>query len=176
MTHHFWTLARERPRTTAAALLLLLTAGVTWLYAHEGHQPVPTRGVLVEPDKGLIVLSPEARAALAVQTAEADTHTFHERVTAPATLVAPWQAHAFAGPRLGGRVVAVHVRPGQVVGKGQRLAEVQSLELENLLLEMLTAHNEARLAAANLKGMSQAARDGAISDRTKREHQVRHRE
>src|SRR5207249_7796019 len=102
-------------------------------------------GVLVEPDKGLIVLGPEAREALAVQTVEVAMHTFQERVTAPATLVAPWQAHAFAMSRLGGRVAAIHVRPGQAVQKGQLLAEVQSLELENLVLEMLTAHNEARL-------------------------------
>ena len=42
-------------------VLVLLTA-VSWLLAHEGHLPLPTRGAAVDPVKGQINLSPDARA------------------------------------------------------------------------------------------------------------------
>ena len=101
------------PGLLAAAVLL--TAAAAWLWAHEGHESLPTRGLKVDVIKGLLFLSPEVRQALDVQTAEVVQQSLEERLAAPATLVAPWQRHAFASARLGGKVIAIHVQPGQTV-------------------------------------------------------------
>ena len=94
-------------RAALASLVFLLTVAVTWLWAHEGHAPLPTRGAQVDLAKGLITLSPEARDVLNVKTAEVEPRAVEEKVLAYATLVAPWQQHAYATTRLPGRVVKV---------------------------------------------------------------------
>jgi RND family efflux transporter MFP subunit len=156
----------SRAKVKPTALFALLTAAAC-LWAHDGaHEALPTRGVRVEADKGLVLLGPESRKALAVRTAEVTLQTLDERLTAPATLEAPWQGRAFVTTRLGGRLTAVHVQPGQSVSQGQALAEVQSVELENLQLELLQAANEARLSAENLKQLEKGYEQGAIAERT----------
>src|SRR5262245_61003733 len=139
-------MARKRA-VKVAALAALLTAAAAWLWAHEGHAPLPTRGVTVDADRGQIFLSPETLEALQIQTAEVRRGPLDEHVLAPVTVAAPWQRHAFATSRLGGKVIRVHVKPGQPVAAGQPLADVESLELEDLQLELLDAHNKAGLAA-----------------------------
>src|SRR5689334_17542464 len=97
--------ARERPFLVARrlALLLLVTAGVAWLWAHEGHEPLPTRGARpIKDNDGRVtgvVLSREARDALGLQTARAERRALPRRVLAYASLVTPWQRHAFASSR-----------------------------------------------------------------------------
>jgi RND family efflux transporter MFP subunit len=135
------------------ALVLLLTAAVAYLLAHEGHAPLPGRGARVDVEKGQIILSREAREALDVRTEEVTRRPLPETLLAYATLAAPWQGHAFASSRLPGKVVALHVRPGQGVQAGQLLAEVRSLELEALQLELRNAENDVRVAEKALAGM-----------------------
>src|SRR6516165_2233032 len=115
---------REFLLPAGLSLCALLTVAVTWLLAHEGHAPLPTRGAQVDVAKGLVILSPETRAALDVQTAEVDTRPVEERLLAYASLAAPWQQHAFVTTRLPGRVVKLHAQPGQDVAAGEPLAEV----------------------------------------------------
>jgi RND family efflux transporter MFP subunit len=153
--------------------LVLLTAAVTWLWAHEGHQALPTRGARVDAARGQINLSPDARSALDVQTEEVGVGRVEERLTLPALLVAPWQGRAFVTTRLAGRITAVRVQPGQAVSQGQALAEVQSVELENLQLELLQAANEARLSAENLKQLEKGFTGGATPTRTIHEARTR---
>jgi RND family efflux transporter MFP subunit len=143
------------------ALVVLLTLATAWVWAHEGHQPLPTRGATVDAEKGLITLSASARAALEVKTGEVKLGTLEERVVAPAVLVAPWQRYAYATSRIEGKVAAIHVRPGEKVRQGQPLADVQSLELENLQLELLNAQNDIKLSAANLAQFEKAAQSVA---------------
>lgn len=158
------------------AILLLLTVGAAWLWAHEGHQALPTRGASVDLDKGLVILSPQTRQALGVATAEVRLEPLDERWTAPAAVETTWRGHAFATTRLPGKIAALHVQPGQEVTAGQALAEVQSLELENLQLELATAENEARLTAENLKALEESARQGSTSAQAVAEERVRHQE
>src|SRR5262249_11952723 len=77
---------------------------------------------------------------------------------------------------LAGKIAALHVQPGQDVTAGQALAEVQSLELENLQLELATAENEARLATQNLKALEESARQGSTSAQAVAEERVHHQE
>jgi RND family efflux transporter MFP subunit len=157
---------RQLHSARAASVLVLLTVAVTWLWAHEGHQALPTRGAQVDAARGQINLSPDARSALDVKTEEVGVRRVEERLALPALLVAPWQGRAFVTTRLAGRVTAVHVQPGQAVSQGQALAEVQSVELESLQLELLQAANEARLSAENLKSLEEGYSHGAIAETT----------
>jgi cobalt-zinc-cadmium efflux system membrane fusion protein len=140
----------------AYALFLLLTAGAAWLYAHEGHAPIATRGVMVDPEAGIVGLGREAREALGVLTAPVTHQPVPETLLAYATLEAPWPRRAFASARLPGRVVAVHARPGQIVEPGQVLAEVASPQLEALRLDLLNARAELNLAEQTLRGLEEA--------------------
>ncbi len=164
-----WALAR------LVALVVVLAAAVTWLWAHEGHLPLPTRGALVDHATGQVNLSPDARTALDVQTAEARLEALDERLTARATLVAPWRCRAFVTTRLPGRVAAVRVQPGDTVTRGQALAEVESLELEGLQLDLLTARNDARLSGRNHEQLREITDRGAGSEQKLRAAQAAHR-
>src|SRR5262249_6798907 len=97
------------------AVLILLTSSAAWLWAHEGHQALPTRGASVDLDKGLVILSPQARQALGIATAEVRLEPLDERWTAPAAVETTWRGHAFATTRLAGKIAALHVQPGQDV-------------------------------------------------------------
>jgi RND family efflux transporter MFP subunit len=168
----------KRPFASAAtaALAALLTVAAAWLWAHEGHQPLPTRGVSVDAERGLVTLGPEAAGALGVQVAEARAGGLEEQLAAQATVVAPWQRRAFASTRLGGTVTALHVRPGQEVKRGQVVAEVEGPELLDLQRELLDARAEERLSGSALKRLEGAAREGVVPEKTLRQIRTQHRQ
>ncbi|HZY90766.1 MAG TPA: efflux RND transporter periplasmic adaptor subunit, partial [Gemmataceae bacterium] len=172
------TAARPRwpARAAAGAILALLTVAAAWLWAHEGHQALPSRGATVDAEKGRVVLGPEAREALGVEVAEVRPGRMKDEFVAPATVVAPWPRHAYASTRLGGKVVALPVQPGATVRKGQTVAEVESLELEDLRRELLAAQNEARLSGASLGQIEDLARGGNTSDQVVHSARSLHRQ
>lgn len=149
--------AWQSRRSAIVAGIALLTVAVTWLYAHEGHAPLPTRGAQVDPVRGVITLSAESRQALDVRTVEVEDRSLPEFVAAYATLVSPWQRHAFASSRLPGQIIKMNVQAGELVAANTVLAEVKSLELENLQLELLNALNDIRLSERILKGYRDSA-------------------
>lgn len=149
------------------ALAVLGSVAVAWVVAHEGHAPLPTRGASVDVEKGHVVLTAESREALDVRTAEIARAPLPDSILAYATLVTPWKRHAFVAPRLGGRVLKLHVTPGQLVEEGQLLAEVASLEVEALRLELRNAENDVRLAEKTLsaaEGASASVTEQSILD------------
>ncbi len=166
--------SRIRPRVTAA-VGLLLTVAAAWLWAHEGHQALPSKGARLDASNpNLLLVTAEAREALGVQTEEVVERGLSERLVAPASVVAPWQAYAFATSQLGGQITAVHVHAGQTVKQGQLLGEIQSLVLEGLHLAFQEARNEARLAGDTLADLK-TARD-AVSPQALAEAEARHTE
>ena len=156
-------------------VLLLVIAGVS-AFAHEGHQPLPTKGVQVDLKAGRITLSKAARDVLDVQTAAAERRESTERLRAYATVVAPWTKYAVVTSRLPGRVVALHVRPGDSVEAGQLLAEVDSLDLHTLRLDYQQAQNDIDLSEKILAGVEPAAKAGSISGQKLIEAQQAHRQ
>ena len=170
------TLSCRHSRAALASVLMLLTVAATWLWAHAGHAPLPTRGAQVDVAKGLITLSREARDVLNVKTAEVEPRAVEEKVLAYATLVTPWQKHAYATTRIPGRIVKVLVKPGQTVSAGQPLAEVNSLDLENLQLELLNAQNDIQLSAKIIKQLEPLAKQEAIPEREFREASAKHKQ
>ena len=76
---------RQRPRPpfhrpAMRALLVLVSAAAAWLWAHEGHQPMPSRGATVDLAAGAITLSDDARRALREQKfpARIEDHRGHD--------------------------------------------------------------------------------------------------
>lgn len=167
---------RRFARPAGLAVALLLTVAATWVLAHEGHAPLPTRGAQVNAEMGQIILSRDAREALDVQTAEVESRPVTESVLAYAALTAPWQNHAFASSRVAGRVVELHAQPGQTVAAGQVLAEVESVELESLQLELLNAQNDARLSEKIVTDLDKSVRAGAVAGQSLLDAQAKHRQ
>lgn len=149
-------------RVLVLAVSILVTVAVTWLFAHEGHAPLPTKGVQVDSVKGVVTLSPDARSILDLHTEVVKPRVAEDKVLAYATLVSPWQQHAYISTRLPGRIVNLFVKPGQTVTKGQVLAEVQGLELEDIQLEILNLQTALQLAVKVMEQTKTLSADGAL--------------
>ncbi len=80
-------------------------------FAHEGHQPLPTKGVQVDTDRGYITLSGQARSAIGLETTEVSIGEVSSRLFAYAETVAPWNAKAFGSAQISGRITRLLVRP-----------------------------------------------------------------
>lgn len=145
--------ACHRTQVLCAAFGILTTVAVTWLFAHEGHAPLPTKGAQVDVEKGRIVLAEAARTALDVRVATVEIRAFDEKVLGYVTLMAPWQQHAYATSQLSGRILHMHARPGQPVKAGEILAEMQSPQLEMLRLENVAAHTNVELSKKTVEAL-----------------------
>ena len=157
-----------RQRFTLGWLLVLATVGgglggAVCVTAHEGHQPLPTRGVEVDLKNGRVLLSAAARRVLDVRTVEVRSGGHERGVRAYSTIVAPWTAHAFVASRLSGKVVALLVRPGDVVTRGQVLAEIDSLDLQTLQRDLQQVQTELSLSRELVDALAPAARAGAVA-------------
>lgn len=160
----------------AVATAFAIVASSEFARTHEGHAPLPTKGVLVDQEKGTIVLSGEARDALGVETAEAVMQPVEEKALAYATLQTPWTAHAFATSRVAGRVVALHVQPGERVHAGQALATIESLDLKTLEMDLVNARAEADLSAKSLAQVQPLAEKLIVPGKQLREARAVHRQ
>lgn len=168
------------PRTRPVPLAAVLRAAVACsaLYAavasgHEGHAPLPSKGVVADGARGTIALAPATHAALGVETAEAEMQEHRPRTLAYARFEPAWNRHAFAASGIDGRVAAIHVRAGDVVRAGQRLATIESLALETIQLELLTARVEQTLAARTFERMRALTAAQAIAVREQSEARAR---
>jgi cobalt-zinc-cadmium efflux system membrane fusion protein len=158
--------AREGPsRMMALAMLVGLALARSAGHAHEGHAPLPTTGVEVDGENGILTLSPEAKAAIGLQTAPVETKALEESVLAYATLMTPWPQQHFVSSLLPGRIAALHVRTGDSVESGQLLAEIASADLDSLQLELRTAENSLRLSSRQAKILKDLAERSAVSGR-----------
>ena len=155
-------------------MIVCVMSGIA--FGHEGHQPLPTKGVRVDLAKGRITLSKAARDLIDVRTVEVEQREGTERLRAYATLVAPWTKYGVVTSRLSGRVVTLPVRPGDVVEAGQVLAELDSLDLHTLRLDYQKARNDIDLSGKILEGLEPAAKSGAVSGQRLLEAQLTHQQ
>ncbi len=166
-------LALRPPRSTFGrplAFSALLSALTVAVWAHEGHKALPTKGARVDGDT--VFLSAEAHKALGLATAEVDLKDLENTVTATATVVAPWKQHAYATTRVGGKLERVFCRPGDFVQAGQKLAEIESLDLENEQLELIQSKLELELAQQTLDRAESLGTKGIVSERDVRAAQT----
>ncbi len=145
-------------------------------FAHEGHQPLPTKGVNVDLKSGRITLSRPARDAIDVRTVVVDQKRGDQRLRAYASLVSPWTKYAVVTSRLSGRVVSLPARPGDVVQAGQVLAELDSLDLQTLRLDVQQARTDVELSRKILDGLEPAATSGAVAGQRLIEAQQNHQQ
>ncbi len=160
---HFNRKKRSIIRARSLALFVLGTLGVAYAVAHEGHTPLPTRGVQFDANTGYLYLSADAQDGLDVGTAVVESHAIEERVLAYATLEAPWLKHGFATTRLAGRIVRVGITPGQNISAGDPIADIESFELDNLQQELLTTRNKIRLSEKLVAELKKAAESGVTA-------------
>ena len=139
-----------RLRSSSIPAVAMWLALHSFAFAHEGHAPLPTKGVQVDVDKGLATLSDEARKALGVETADVVEGQVAERVMSYARVTVPWQQHHFITSTVSGRIATLLAKPGQEVKQGQLLAEIQSPALDTLQTELLAAINNYSLSTAQL--------------------------
>ncbi len=132
--------------------------------AHEGHKPLPTRGMEVNMETGKMVLTKSARTTLDVQTAEVGPQNVTQSLLAYGTLVSPWNRHAMVSSPLSGRIVELLVSPGESVKAGQLLAELDSPELESLQLEIRSAQTALSLSLKLQSSTEAAGKSGAIPE------------
>jgi RND family efflux transporter MFP subunit len=157
---------RSIARARRLAVPALLTFGSAVLLAHEGHAPLPTRGAQVDAERGKLLLTADARGAIDVETAAVELRAMEERISAYASIVAPWSNHGFASSRLTGRIVRVSVGPGQTVKAGDVIAEIESIDLDTLQLDLLAAQNEIALSEKLVAELTRSAKAGAVAGQT----------
>jgi membrane fusion protein, heavy metal efflux system len=87
-------------------------------------------------------------------------------VVAQATVELPTNRQVFATSRVEGRVTRFLADPSQPVRAGQVLAEVDSLQLRNLQLELLQSVAKMRWAKQSLAHLEGAGDSGVVSKRT----------
>ncbi|HBC60447.1 MAG TPA: hypothetical protein DC058_04425 [Planctomycetaceae bacterium] len=142
--------------------LLLAVAAAALAAAHDGHKPLPARGMEVYPQTGRLILTAKARSNLDVQTTEVIAASLTSSFPAYGTVVAPWNQHAVVNAPLSGRIVELLAEPGQTVAAGQPLAIIDSPELDSLLLEIHTARVSLELSRKLLLAAQTAAANGSI--------------
>jgi RND family efflux transporter MFP subunit len=135
----------KRLRSFFAVWLVVVFGLLRVISGHEGHAPLPTKGVEVDAERGLVTLSPEAQAALALQLARAESGKLRQTTLAYARVVTPWQQRYFVSSRLPGRISQLLVKSGEQVEAGQLLAEIASPDLEGLVLQLQSAANDLAL-------------------------------
>jgi hypothetical protein len=100
----------KRLRSFFAVWLVMVFGLLRVISGHEGHAPLPTKGVEVDAERGLVTLSPEAQAALALQLARAESGKLRQTTLAYARVVTPWQQRYFVSSRLPGRISQLLVK------------------------------------------------------------------
>lgn len=144
--------------------LAIIIAAMSPLFAHEGHKPLPTRGMEVNAETGKMVLTKVARETLDVVTDEIGPQNLSQSVLAYGTLVSPWNHHALVSSPLSGRITDLLVRPGEFVKAGQHLALLDSPELELLQLELRNAQASLALSLKLVESTEAASKMGAIPE------------
>lgn len=151
-------------RWAKIGLLMVLCSEVILLRSesHEGHKPLPTRGVEVDLERGVLVVSQEAMRALRTETAEVERRDARETFSAYGKLMVPWNQWGTVSSMLEGRIVALYVREGQEVQQGDLVAELESPEIERLGGEIRSLAKSVELSKRLLEGSQRATQTGAL--------------
>ncbi len=151
-------------RWVKIGLLMFLCSEVILLRSesHEGHKPLPTRGVEVDLERGVLVVSQEAMRALRTETVEVERRDTRETFSAYGKLMVPWNQWGTVSSMLEGRIVALYVREGQEVQQGDLVAELESPEIERLGGEIRSLAKSVELSKRLLEGSQRATQTGAL--------------
>ncbi|MFO7905868.1 MAG: efflux RND transporter periplasmic adaptor subunit [Planctomycetota bacterium] len=100
----------------------------------------------------------------------------HEGVVAVAhgSVELPTDQQALATPHVEGRVRRILVEPSQEVSQGQVIAEIDSLQLRSVQLDLLQTLTQARLIEQSLDRLEELHDQGVVAKRQRWELQSRH--
>lgn len=118
------------------------------LWAHEGHRAAAVKGIKLE--KGRLSMQEANKKAIGLTHDVVDFRTMEETVPVNAVARVPWSARAYASTRLPGAITKVMARPGATVKAGDVLAELESVEFENLQIEAQQREADLKTAQENL--------------------------
>ena len=113
-----------------------------------GHEESPQAAKEAGP--GSVALSAEERANIGLKTVPAALRLVEDIRLLNGVVKPHPDRVALVTSRVAGRVVGIHVKLGERVKKQQDLADVQSVELEKVELELIQAENKVSLARADL--------------------------
>ena len=131
-------------------------------HTHEEQQGEAKMGK--EQEAQGLKLSPEEKQNIGLKTVTADLRRI-EQVIKVAGVVRPHpDREAQVSSRVSGKVASLVFKVGDVVQKGQRLADVQSAEMQKLQVELLQAENKLTLTKAERERV-QALVDSKIAAR-----------
>ena len=130
--------------------------------AHEGHKPLPTKGVEVDEKTGTLILSAMARDAIEVKTEEVSQKPLASFLNAFGALTVPWNNHALVGSPIEGQVVSVLVVAGDKVQAGQVVAQIASPMIEQMQKDIRDLVAGVRLDEQLFQGAQEASKSGSI--------------
>lgn len=154
-------------------VIVLILAFATLVYAHEGHRPLPTRGMEIDVVTGKMVLTKSSRDLLDVRTEDVITGLVEESIATYGQILVPWNQHAVIASPLSGRIVELLVKPGETVEAGQVVAKLDSLELQQLVLELRAAQVELLLSEKLVANLESASQSGAVPGSRLRDSQAK---
>ncbi|MCH7897378.1 MAG: efflux RND transporter periplasmic adaptor subunit [Candidatus Methylomirabilales bacterium] len=123
--------------------------------APEGHQETEPHGhaephpEVKKSGEGGVSLSAEEQANIGLKTVPAELRLVEDIRLLNGVVKPHPDRVALVTSRVTGRAVAIHVKLGDHVKKGQDLADVQSVELEKVELDLIQAENKLSLAQAD---------------------------
>lgn len=100
---------------------------------------------------GAFSLSADEKSSIGLKTVNADYRRIDSVIRAAGTVRAHPNREAQVSSRVAGKVTALFVQVGDAVKAGQKIAEIQSLEIQKLQLELIQAENKLNLHQAELE-------------------------
>ena len=141
-------------KVVSLAVLLCLGCG-----GEEGRPGPSTR-----TGEGLY-LSEQAERNIGIEIEAAALRELAEGIRIPGTIRPRFEGRAFASSKAEGTVRRTHVRLGERVRAGQRLAEIESPEVQRLQVELMQAISSLELRVANLNRVTALRRQNIASEK-----------
>ncbi|MGH7847759.1 MAG: efflux RND transporter periplasmic adaptor subunit [Candidatus Binatia bacterium] len=117
-------------------------------HTHEAKQGEAKMGK--EQEAPGLKLSSEEKSNIGLKTVVAGLRPIENVIRVAGVVKAHPDREAQVSSRVSGKIVGLFAKTGDSVQKGQRLAEVQSAEIQKLQVELLQAENKLTLAKAEL--------------------------
>lgn len=138
----------EKASHTEASSVAAKTAPETAPHEHKEGEADVHAGKKQE-GQGL-KLSSEEKTNIGLKTVTADLRPIENVIRVAGVVKSHPDREAQVSSRVSGKIASLSARVGDGVSKGQRLAEVQSAEIQKLQVELIQAENKLTLAKAEL--------------------------
>ncbi len=107
----------------------------------------------------------ERKQRTAVDSSRTSTSSESEEIVLPGTVELPTHQKTYATTLIQGRIARILVEPGQQVQAGDVLAEIESLELRNLQLELLQSRAKEIFVEDTVRRLRPLAKEGITAAR-----------